>query len=557
VIFIRRFFFYSCFIVLYLVTSTAFAKPIAERVLFNGKIVLFDGSQVEALAIGQGIILGLGTTEQMRSFIGLNTQQINLHQSTVVPGLIDSHIHAIRAGLSFQSELSWMKARTIQEALREISQAAKVRPKGTWLVIAGGWIEAQFTDGRKPSQAELIAAAPDHHLYIQEQYSSVFISPKGIAKLGLDTNAELFSRLQVEINPTGRVTGWLTGNARTISDVYELLPPFALSDQLQGTKLFFEALNRYGITGVIDPGGYNLPLQSYNALFRLWREKNLTIRVNYSLSAPRKGYELADFKELTTELPMGFGDDFLKFNGIGENVTWGMYNNERPIQTDKDTLRTVLAWAIEKKLTVTFHWHFDESVHHLFEVIDELNAQEKIKSLRWSIAHLNNISDQTLMQMKRLGIGWLVQNAMYYRTSFFKKKYGLEQLNAMPLISKALAMDIAVGGGTDAHRVMSFNPFIALQWMIDGRSVDGQTTRIPNHLLSRIDALKIYTKGSAWFINAEDMRGELAVGKFADLAVLNSDYYSIPTDQIKDIESLLTIVGGNIVYQSGIFQDLQ
>jgi len=233
VIFIRRFFFYSCFIVLYLVTSTAFAKPIAERVLFNGKIVLFDGSQVEALAIGQGIILGLGTTEQMRSFIGLNTQQINLHQSTVVPGLIDSHIHAIRAGLSFQSELSWMKARTIQEALREISQAAKVRPKGTWLVIAGGWIEAQFTDGRKPSQAELIAAAPDHHLYIQEQYSSVFISPKGIAKLGLDTNAELFSRLQVEINPTGRVTGWLTGNARTISDVYELLPPFALSDQLK------------------------------------------------------------------------------------------------------------------------------------------------------------------------------------------------------------------------------------------------------------------------------------------------------------------------------------
>ncbi len=146
-IFIRRFFFYSCFIVLHLVTSTAFAKPIAERVLFNGKIVLFDGSQVEALAIGQGIILGLGTTEQMRSFIGLNTQQINLHQSTVVPGLIDSHIHAIRAGLSFQSELSWMKARTIQEALREISQAAKVRPKGTWLVIAGGWIEAQFTDG--------------------------------------------------------------------------------------------------------------------------------------------------------------------------------------------------------------------------------------------------------------------------------------------------------------------------------------------------------------------------------------------------------------------------
>ena len=381
-IFIRRFFFYSCFIVLYLVTSTAFAKPIAERVLFNGKIVLFDGSQVEALAIGQGIILGLGTTEQMRSFIGLNTQQINLHQSTVVPGLIDSHIHAIRAGLSFQSELSWMKARTIQEALREISQAAKVRPKGTWLVIAGGWIEAQFTDGRKPSQAELIAAAPDHHLYIQEQYSSVFISPKGIVKLGLDTNAELFSRLQVEINPTGRVTGWLTGNARTISDVYELLPPFALSDQLQGTKLFFEALNRYGITGVIDPGGYNLPLQSYNALFRLWREKNLTIRVNYSLSAPRKGYELADFKELTTELPMGFGDDFLKFNGIGENVTWGMYNNERPIQTDKDTLRTVLAWAIEKKLTVTFHWHFDESVHHLFEVIDELNAEEKIKQMK-------------------------------------------------------------------------------------------------------------------------------------------------------------------------------
>lgn len=118
---------------------------------------------------------------------------------------------------------------------------------------------------------------------------------------------------------------------------------------------------------------------------------------------------------------MSLGDSFLKFNGIGENVTWGMYNNDRPQKTDKDTLRNVLVWAIEKKLTVTFHWHFDESVHHLFEVIDELNALDKIKSLRWSIAHLNNISDQTLMQMKRLGIGWLVQNAMYYRTSFLRK----------------------------------------------------------------------------------------------------------------------------------------
>ena len=113
-IFLNRFFFYCCFIFLNLVLGNTFANPIAERVLFNGKFVLFDGSQVGALAIGQGIILGLGTTEQMRPFIGPNTQQIDLHQSTVIPGLIDSHIHAIRAGLSFQSELSWMNVRTIE-----------------------------------------------------------------------------------------------------------------------------------------------------------------------------------------------------------------------------------------------------------------------------------------------------------------------------------------------------------------------------------------------------------------------------------------------------------
>ncbi len=304
---------------------------------------------------------------------------------------------------------------------------------------------------------------------------------------------------------------------------------------------------------MFDPGGYNMPVSAYRALFEVWREQTMTLRVAYSLCAPRRGHELDDLKAMTDAMPMGFGDEYLKFNGIGENVVWGMYNNDAPSEADKNNLYRVLKWAASRSLAATFHWHNDRSVHHLLDVLERVNAELPIASLRWSVAHLNDASQDSLRRMKVLGAGWLMQNSFYFRGEAFLGQRGIEAARRAPPISSALRMGLAVGGGTDAHRVMDYNPFVSLQWMLDGRTVGGLPTRDREETPSREQALRVYTLGSAWFSSDESRRGSLEPGKLADLAVLNKDYLTVPVEEIGSIESLLTMVGGRVVYAAGRF----
>jgi predicted amidohydrolase YtcJ len=424
-------------------------------------------------------------------------------------------------------------------------------PNGGWLIVAGGWTERQFTEDRRPTQAEIVAAAPDHHVYIQQLYSRVLLDPGGTG--ALDINPDLAARVTIERDMDGKPTGWLTGDNRAISDLFNLLPRPTFEQKVEGTQAFFRALNAFGLTGVLDPGGYNLAIADYQPLREVERNGELTLRVRYSYSAPRRGHELEDFKELTARLPMGFGDDWIRFNGIGENVTWGLYNNDAPTNEQKEQLIEVLRWAASRGMTATFHWHNDRAAHHLLEVLEKINAETPVAKFRWSIAHLNDASLDSLKRMKAMGLGWLMQNAFYFRGEAFLGQRGLDVARVSPSIVTALRMGIPVGGGTDAHRVMGPSPFISLQWMVDGKTVGGIAMRASEELPSRIEALRLYTEGSAWFSFDEDYRGSLAVGKQADLAVLDKDYLTVPTGEIGSIVSLLTMVGGRIVYAVGPF----
>ncbi len=531
-----------------------------DTLLINGKFVVFDGPPAQALAVRDGKIAAIGETSRLRALAGPATQIIDLGGRTVIPGLIDSHIHAIRAGLSYTTEVHWFGARTLKEALMRLRNAAKNAPKGSWLVVAGGWTDRQFAEDRRPTQAEIAAAAPDHHVYIQLLYSAVLLDAGGAAALGLAGRPELAARLAVERDgndSNGKPTGWLTGDNRAISDLFNLLPRPDYAQKLAGTRAFFRALNAMGITGVSDPGGYNIEVEDYLPLFQVWREHGLTVRVRYSLSAPRRDRELEDFKALTQLLPMGFGDDWLRFNGIGENVTWGFYNNDTPNDNQKEQLAAVLRWAVSRGMTATFHWHNDGAAHHLLDVIERVNTGTPVANLRWSVAHLNDASPDTLRRLQAMGMGWLVQNAFYFRGEAFLGQRGAEAARRVPPLVSALRMKLPVGGGTDAHRVMAPNPFVSLQWMLDGKTVSGVAMRAPEELPARIDALRLYTQGSAWFSFEENSRGALKVGQLADLAVLDRDYLGVPVAQIGSIVSLLTMVGGRIVYAAAPFAALE
>ena len=159
--------------------------------------------------------------------------------------------------------------------------------------------------------------------------------------------------------------------------------------------------------------------------------------------------------------------------------------------------------------------------------------------------------------MKAMGIGWLMQNAFYFRGEAFVGQRGAEAARLSPPIGSALRLGLKVGGGTDAHRVMNYNPFVSLQWMLDGKTVGGMPMRGPEETPTREEALRLYTLGSAWFSFDDGKRGSLAPGKLADLAVLTKDYLSVPVEEIGSIASLLTMVGGRVVYAAGPYAALE
>ncbi len=251
---------------------------------------------------------------------------------------------------------------------------------------------------------------------------------------------------------------------------------------------------------------------------------------------------------------MGFGDDMLRFNGIGERVTFGMYNNDKPTEADKEQFHQAARWAAERGMTLTQHWHSDASVHHLLDVFERVNREFPIAGLRWSIAHLNDASEATLRRMQALGVGWAVQGAMYFDGERELRARGATELARMPPLATALKVGTVVGAGTDAHRVANYNPFVTLRWLLDGKSAGGVSLRGAVETPDRIQALRMYTQGSAWLAHDETRRGALGVGKLADLVVLDRDFMTVPVAEIAGLHSLMTMVGGRVVYAGAPFQ---
>jgi predicted amidohydrolase YtcJ len=515
----------------------------ADTILVNGKILTVDTqfSSREAIAIRDGKITAVGSNADVRKQAGPRTRVIDLQGRTVIPGFIDSHIHAIRAGQTFTSEVNWVGATSLAEAMNRIHEASLAKKPGSWLIVAGGWHAEQFKEKRRPTQADLVAAAPNNPVYVQLNYEWEVMTPAGFAAMNIHSDADLPRPGKLERDASGKPSGAIEngGGFDVAIALFDKLPHPTFDEQVEGTKKFFREMNRLGVTGVGDPGGNNINPENYQPLFKVWRQHQLTLRVAYSLCGPTPGKEFEELQSLIQMLPQGFGDDMLKFNGIGERPTWGMNNNDHPTADDKEKYYQIVRWAAQKGMPVTMHWPKDETADTLLSIYERVNAEFPVADLRWSVAHLTNASPQNLRRMKSLGVGWTIQRP-----------------NAAA-VENAKELDVKMGAGTDAHRVASYNPFTALQWsLVDSKNAGG-VQRGPERSPTREDALRAYTIGSAWFSFDEDKRGSLEPGKLADLAVLTKDYMTVPLDQIGGIESLLTMVGGKIVYAVGPYGRLE
>lgn len=524
----------------------------ADTILVNGKVLAVDAafSTHEALAVRDGRIIAVGRSAEVAKLAGPSTRRIDLGGRTVIPGLIDSHMHATRAALSFSTEVNWIGARSLADALERLRQAARAARPGSWLVVVTppATLEA-FPERRRPTQAELVAAAPNNPVYVQLAYGWGLLTPLGFKALGITSDADVPRQNRLERDAAGALTGVITGN---LVEFFERLPKPTFEQQVEGTRAFFLELNRLGLTGVVDPGGNNVTPREYQALFKVWRDGQLTVRVAYSLCGMTDGREFEEYQNYVALLPQGFGDEMLRFNGIGERITWAMNGIDgKPSDEAKAKYYEIVRWAASRSLTVTMHWNGEGNVDELLGIFERVNAEFPIAPLRWTIAHLNDGSARTFQRMKALGLGWTVQDAMYNNGDEVVRRAGAEAARRMPPVATAARIGVPIGAGTDAHRVSTYNPFTVLQWLLDGRTASGAAIRGPGETPSRADALRYYTIGSAWVSHDEDVRGSLDVGKWADLAVLSSDYMTVPLDQVGGIESMLTMVGGRIVYAAG------
>lgn len=519
----------------------------ADLVVTHAKVATLDASSriAQAIAVRDGRVLAVGSDADVQAYVGPGTRQVDAGGRTVIPGLIDSHMHAVRAALSYSTEVNWIGAGTIAEAMERLRAGARARP-GRWVVVAGGWTELQFAEKRKPTLAEVMAAVPDQPVWIQMFYSHLLLTPGAQQALGVSA-AALPVGMAVERD------GWWTASIVTMSALFDKLPRPTVEDNLEGTRQFFHELNRLALTGVVDPGGFSIYPSQYAALLQLWRGRQLSLRVAYSLFAQNAGAELAEYRDLTQLMPMGFGDDMLRFNGIGERVTIAMYNNNRPDAATRERFLEVARWAAKQGMALTIHWQEDSSAAVLLDLFEQVNRETPIAPLRWSIAHLDNASPQTLARMKALGVGWTMQDAMYLSGDRLAAQAG-DGARHMPPIVTALRLGVPVGAGTDAHRVASYNPFVALQWMLDGRTVGGRPTRGADETPTREQALRLYTLVSAWFSFDEQRRGSLEPGKLADFAILDRDYFAVPVEEVGRTVSLLTVVGGKPVYAAAPFR---
>jgi hypothetical protein len=323
-------------------------------------------------------------------------------------------------------------------------------------------------------------------------------------------------------------------------------------------------LNRLGLTSAIDAGGggQNYP-EDYQVIEELHKNDQMTVRIAYNLFAQKPGEELADYRRWTAMTGYGAGSEVLRMNGGGENLVWSAADFENFLQVRPDLtpkmegeLREVVRLLAEKRWPFRIHATYDESISRFLGIFEEVNREIPFAGMHWFIDHAETISERNIERVKALGGGIAIQHRMAYQGEYFIRRYGTRAVEATPPIRRMLATGLPVGGGTDATRVASYNPWVSLYWLVSGKTVGGTAMYPENNRLTREEALRLWTAGSAWFSGEEKVKGRIAEGQFADMAVLSADYFKIPEEEIKGIESVLTVLGGRVVHGAGEFAPL-
>jgi predicted amidohydrolase YtcJ len=547
-------------------TQASSAK--ADLILHNGRIATLEARNpvAEAVAVRDGKFVAVGPDHEVLKLQGDPTRVIDAGRRTVIPGLYDSHLHVIRGGLNFNMELRWDGVPSLPDALRMLKEQARRTPPPQWVRVIGGWTEFQFAERRMPTIDEINEAAPETPVFVLHLYDRAFLNGAALRACGYTKDTPDPPAGEIQRDKRGNPTGLLIArpNAMILYASLAKGPKLAHEDQINSTRHFMRELNRLGVTSACDAGGgfQNYP-DDYRVVSYLAKRGELTVRIAYNLFTQRPKQEKEDFAKWVKMTRPAEGNDYYRMNGAGEMLVFSAADFEDFLEPRADLpsqleteLTEVVTLLTQNRWPFRIHATYDESITRFLSVFEAVNRDVPFNGLRWFFDHAETISERNIERVKVLGGGIAVQDRMAFQGEYFINRYGKQAAEHSPPIRKMLAMGVPVGAGTDATRVASYNPFVSLYWLVAGKTVGGTALYPETNRLDRTEALRRYTLGSAWFSGDEDKKGSIEAGKLADLAVLSADYFSVPEDEIKGIVSVLTIVGGNVVYGAEEFHRL-
>ena len=548
-------------------SSTAAPTP-AEVVFFNGKIATQDDKRsfADALAVANGRVIASGPRDAVMRHAVDSTRHVDLKGRTVIPGLNDSHLHVIRGGLNFNMELRWDGVPSLSDALDMLRKQVARTPAPQWVRVVGGWNEFQFAERRGPTLDEINAIAPDTPVFILHLYDSALLNAAALRAVGYTKDTPDPPGGEIQRDKRGNPTGMLIArpNAGLLYATLAKGPKLAPEDQRNSSRHFMRELNRLGVTSAIDAGGgYQAYPDDYAVIMDMAKHNELTVRIAYNLFTQNAKKEIEDFAKWVKLTKPGEGDDFLRVNGAGEMLVFSAADFEDFLEPRPDLpdtleaeLEAVVRLLVANRWPFRLHATYNESIERFLNVFERVNAEIPFDGLRWFFDHCETITQANIDRVRALGGGIAIQHRMAYQGEYFIDRYGEEAVQHTPPIRHMLDAGLPVGAGTDATRVASFNPFVSLYWLVSGKTVGGTAMYPSANRLDRMEALRRYTVGSAWFSNEDDRKGALVPGQFADFAVLSDDYFTVDESRIKFLTSVMTVVGGNVVYADEEFTPL-
>lgn len=545
----------------------------ADMVIINGKISTMDDKnpEVQAVAVKDNKIFLTGTSTEILKLKGTKTQVIDAQGHRVIPGLFDSHLHVIRGGRFYNTELRWDGVKSLKRALEILKEQAQRTPKGQWVRVIGGWNEYQFEEKRLPTLEEINKATGDVPAFVMYLYGKAWLNKAGLKELNITGETPNPAQGLIEKDSNGDPTGLLVAepNAFILYSTLAKLPELKEDEKVNSTRQYMTELNRLGVTAVMDAGGgfQNFP-DDYKTTEALNQHGKITVRLPYYLFAQKKGSELADYTKWTGMVEIedhghnGINEIDYHVEGGGENLVsdGADFENflfprpELPITMEK-SMKDVLSLLVKKKWPFRIHATYNESITRFLDVIEEINKETPLNGLVWFFDHAETVNEYNMRRIKALGGGIAVQHRMAYQGESFIHRYGKKAALASPPVKKMLEMGIPVALGTDGTRVASYNPWIALYWIISGKTIGGTEVMAKEHTLDRKTALSLSTYRGYELIKDEG-KGKIKIGYSADLTILDKDYFTVNEEEIKSITSKLTIVDGKVVYGDGTYKNV-